>query len=82
MAGGVPVTHFNVPFTVTHGYGDSLPLIEGTVAFYGWDGSQWVKEPSSILDSSNNLVTASLDHLSAFAVLGESYRVRLPLIFG
>lgn len=54
--------------------------IEGTLALYTWDGSQWVMEPSSTVDMTNNLVTATPDHFSLWAVLGETYRLYLPLV--
>jgi len=30
--------------------------IESTLALYGWDGSQWVKEPGSVVDTAANMV--------------------------
>lgn len=56
------------------------PAIEETLALYWWDGSQWVKEPSSVVDAVSNTVTATPDHFSLWAVLGETKRMYLPLV--
>jgi len=54
--------------------------IESTLALYGWDGSQWVKEPGSVVDTAANMVMAAPNHLGLFAVLGETQRLFLPVI--
>jgi hypothetical protein len=53
---------------------------ESTLALYYWDGSAWVKEPSSVVDLGGNTVTATPGHFSVWAVLGEVRRVYLPLV--
>jgi len=68
-----------VTYTVTVTYTTSGLAIENTLAFYNWDGDQWVEETSSEVDTSNNTVTATPNHLSLWAVLGETKRVYLPL---
>ena len=70
------------PYTLTVQYTDQEkgPAIEDTLALYSWDGSQWVKEPSSVVDAAQNMVTASPDHFTVWAVLGETHRVFLPLV--
>ena len=55
------------------------PAIEGTLALYRWDGSQWVKELSSVVDVDANTVTATPDRLGLWAVLGETRRLFLPV---
>ena len=69
-------------YTVTVQYTDAEkgPAIESTLALYYWDGSDWVKEPTSVVDTVNNTVTATPDHFSRWAVLGETRRVYLPLV--
>ncbi len=56
------------------------PAIEDTLALYWWDGSQWVKESSSVVDSAADSITAHPDHLSLWAVLGETNRLFLPVV--
>jgi hypothetical protein len=56
------------------------PAIEETLALYWWDGSRWVKEPSSVVDTVANTVTAHPNHFSRWAVLGETRRIYLPLV--
>lgn len=69
-------------YTVTVQYTEAEkgPAIENTLALYWWNGSQWVKEPSSTVDTTNNTVTATPNHLSLWAVLGETRQVYLPLV--
>ncbi len=69
-------------YTITVQYTDAEkgPAIENTLALYWWDGSDWVKEPSSVVDPANNIVTAMPDHFSLWAVLGETRRVYLPVV--
>jgi oligopeptide transport system substrate-binding protein len=63
-----------------HYAGNELgPAIENTLAIYYWDGSAWKKEPGSVMDMNAKTVSASPDHFSLFAVLGETNRVYLPL---
>jgi len=39
-----------------------------------------VMQPTSVVDTVNNTVTATPDHLSLWAVLGETRRVFLPVV--
>ena len=70
------------PYTLTVQYTDQEkgPAIEDTLALYYWDGSQWMKEPSSVVDLASNTVTATPNHFSVWAVLGETHRMYLPLV--
>ena len=53
---------------------------EGTLALYYWDGSQWVREPSSVVDTAANTVTANPGHFSQWALFGETERVFVPWV--
>jgi hypothetical protein len=55
------------------------PVIEGSLGLYAWDGSNWVLEHSSRLDTQVNLLTASVDHLGRWAIFGDALRTYLPL---
>ena len=70
------------PFTVTIQYTDGQKGVvnESTLAFYYWDGVQWVKELTSRVDVNSNKVTATPSHFSSWIVMGEVRRVYLPLI--
>jgi peptide/nickel transport system substrate-binding protein len=64
-------------------YGEAelvIPMREETLTLYAWDGNAWVQEPSSAVDMVNDIVTATPDHFSVWAVLGQTNRVYLPLI--
>ena len=57
--------------------------IENTLAMYGWDPSSaaWTQDNvSSILHAASNQIEANIEHLSLFAVLGETMRTWLPLV--
>jgi hypothetical protein len=77
----IPVTTFSEPYTVTLSYGEAErgPAVESTLGLYGWDGSRWQREPSSQVDAAHNRLQAWPDHMTLFAVLGETRRVHLPL---
>jgi hypothetical protein len=70
------------PYTITVQYTEAEkgPSIENTLALYCWDSSQWAKELSSGVDTISNTVTATPDHFSPWAVLGETLRTFLPII--
>ena len=71
------------PYTIVIQYIDAEnnPVVmENTLALYFWNGSEWEKEPTSVVDTASNTVTASPSHFSEWAVLGESRTVFLPLI--
>ena len=53
---------------------------ESTLALYSWDGTQWVKEPTSSLDMLSHTVTAHPNHFSTFALLQSQLGVYLPLL--
>ena len=69
------------PYTITISYiqAELGGTDEASLAIYYWDGSQWVKEPTSAVDTAANTVTATPDHFSQWAVLGETNRLYLPL---
>lgn len=69
-------------YTVTVQYTDAEigPAIESTLALYWWDGSQWVREPSSVVDTVNNILTATPNHFSLWSVLGSTLRSYIPFI--
>lgn len=69
--------------TITVQYTDSEkgPAIENTLGLYWWDGNDWSQQGiTSSVNVADNLVTAQVDHLSLFAVLGETRRVYLPAV--
>jgi hypothetical protein len=77
-----PVTSFHGPYTATFAYaeGELGPAIESTLGLYWWTGSGWAPEPSSQLDAVHNHLRAWPDHMTLFAILGETHQVYLPLV--
>jgi hypothetical protein len=64
-------------------YTDTGMAVENTLAMYGWDASSaaWTQDGvSSILYAGSNQIEAEVEHLSMFAVLGETNRIWLPLV--
>jgi hypothetical protein len=54
---------------------------ENSLALYYWNGSQWMREPTSVVNTANNTVTATPDHFSVWAMLGSATKqVYLPLV--
>jgi hypothetical protein len=68
--------------TITYTDMDDFGIKSGTLALYAWDSglSQWVKEPSSQLNAANHTITASPNHLSTWAVLGDADWIFLPAV--
>ena len=77
---GLPASPLQ-PYHISISYSeDDLGIIpEETLALYYWDGDQWVKEPSSVVDTALNIITATPDHFSNWSALGEVERTYLPL---
>jgi len=82
ISDGVSVTSFLKPFTLTVGYTDAGKgaAIEATLGLYWRDGDNWTAIPSAELDSAANVISTTLDHLTVFAVMGETHHVYLPLV--
>jgi oligopeptide transport system substrate-binding protein len=53
---------------------------EDTLALYYWSEPDWIMEPTSVVDTVNNLVTATPDHFSFWSLIGEIVRVFTPLV--
>jgi hypothetical protein len=70
-----------IPYYVTIRYEPS-PAIESTLGLYRWISGSWVAVPGSAVDTTAKTVTASPEQMGAFAVLGETRRVFLPLVIG
>jgi hypothetical protein len=81
VATGLPVQP-SQPCTITIGYTDEQrgPVVENTLALYFWDGGQWIQEPTSLVHPDTHTITASPDHFSLWAVLGEVNRFFAPLV--
>jgi len=68
-------------FLIRYTDAEKGPAIEDTIALYYWNGQQWLKEPSSVVDPISNTIAANPDHWpTLWAVLGETRRLVLPLI--
>lgn len=75
----VPAAAYTVEIHYDGWYGRILD--ETTLALYAWDGSQWVKEPTSLVDVQANRVTAHPAHFSRWQVFGAPvFRVYLPVL--
>jgi len=71
------------PYTLTVEYeGAGLTHYqESNLGLYSWQAGTWVKEPSSLVDADLDIITATPDHFSIWAVMGrDSFPVYLPLI--
>jgi hypothetical protein len=77
-----PVTSFSKAYTLTLYYTDEDcgPALEHTLGLYWWDGSAWLPEPSCQLYPEEDRLAASLDHMTLFAVMGQTRRCYLPFV--
>ncbi|MCP4409515.1 MAG: hypothetical protein GY807_17545, partial [Gammaproteobacteria bacterium] len=83
LESGDPVTSLQKPYELIVRYTDEdvINIDESSLKLYWWDGSQWVFEPTSVVDEANNTVTAMPEHLGSFAVFGKpGTPIYLPLI--
>jgi hypothetical protein len=84
VSDGAPVTAFLRPYSLTVTYADSDlgQMDEATLQLAHVPGSQWEALPSSELDAGANRVSATLNHMSLFALVGETptQYVFLPLV--
>lgn len=68
-------------YTVTLSYSDQeVGDLEESLAFYFWDGYQWLKEPTSQVNAAANTLTARPDHFSLWAAMLDGRRVFLPAV--
>jgi hypothetical protein len=77
---GTPVTHFEKDYVLTVSYAGSQPADENSLGLYYWDGGQWILVEGSLLDQTQQTVSASLDHMTLFALFSDSLEVFLPII--
>jgi hypothetical protein len=63
---------------------DIVGIQESSLALYWMNNGEWQKINSSNLNQKENQVSASLDHMTEFALIGESgetgFYLNLPLI--
>jgi len=54
---------------------------EANLALYYYDGLQWMKEPSSAVDTVANTITATPDHFSLWGILAPgNYEIYRPVV--
>ena len=72
------------PYELVVTYFDSElgPAMEGTLALHRWDGTQWVQEPSSVLDPFSNTIRAAPTQFGLWAVLGDTRPLFFPVVQG
>ncbi len=70
------------PYTLTVGYDDTTrgPAIEASLAAFFWDGYAWVADPSSVVDTDTQTITAHPQQFGLWTVLGTTNRSYLPLL--
>jgi hypothetical protein len=80
----LPGFAFETSITVTVQYTDTdvAGLDESSLELWYWNGSQWSADGITILerDATANRLTASVAHLSKFALFGEAHQVYLPMV--
>jgi hypothetical protein len=71
-----------LPISITADFTDAErgAAVADTPALYYWDGSAWVKEPSSALDQQARTVTATSKRLGLWALMGDARRAMVPIL--
>lgn len=70
------------PYTITLQYTDDNRggAIEETLSLYFLNDTHWVKETTNMVNTNDNTISATPNHFSFWAVLGETKRIYLPLV--
>jgi hypothetical protein len=78
---GQPLT-FTKPVTagVCYREEERWGVMQDTLALYWLSGTRWITEGIATLWKAEGILTSTTDHLTLFAVLGETSRVYLPLM--
>ncbi len=71
---------FSPPITISLTYSDTGTLLPGTERLYIWKNDQWVTQGISITTQQTGVITARIDELALYAILGETNWFYLPLI--
>lgn len=72
---------FTPPLTITVAYSDTGSVIAGTESLYIWKNDQWVTDGISITNKiTGTSITAQINELALYGVLGESKWLYLPMI--
>jgi hypothetical protein len=88
-ASGAAVTSFSQPYRLTLRYGEGdwqqVTDDENKLNLYYWDGAAWralLPCAGCVLDTTNNVLIAVLDHMTEFALLvdSEGPRLYLPVV--
>jgi hypothetical protein len=81
VSDGSPVTLFASPYTLTITYTKKElgSAIQNTIGLYTWDGSEWAAE-SFTHDEASQRIIAKLNHMTYFALLGETHWLYIPLV--
>jgi branched-chain amino acid transport system substrate-binding protein len=66
--------------TVSYTQAELGPAAEGTLALYHWNGSQWERAASSLVDPANNIVRGTPVDFGRWAVFGETKVAYLPVL--
>jgi hypothetical protein len=78
-AGGTAEPQQPYALTIHYTEAERGVAIEETLGLYYWDGSDWVREESGVVDMVNNLIIAAPNRFGIWAVLGETERTFMPL---
>jgi hypothetical protein len=75
-----PVVTTEDPYSMTVKYTSQTKraAIEDTIGLYSWDGSAWVDEGGT-LDTATREVSATLDHMTYFGLLGDTNLAYIPV---
>jgi len=74
------VTSTSGPYSMTVKYTSQTKraAIEDTIGLYSWDGSEWVDEGGTLVTETST-VSASLDHMTYFGLLGDTHHAYVPV---
>lgn len=77
-----PQIVFTNPLMLTIWFSENIrgPIIPNTETLYRWQNGLWVMDGITLTGRWSNGFSTQIEHLSLFGVLGETYKVYLPII--
>jgi len=73
-------TGFHLPLELTLGYPGPGATTAGSLTLYRLEAGGWLTRGITVTDQSTNLMTAWIEQMGAYGLLGRTNRVYLPLV--
>ena len=76
----MPLTQFDKPAHLTLGYNELLGVVSTTVDLYRLSSGSWITEHITKTAQAGNYLSADIERLGTYGLLGDTNRIHLPLV--